>query len=295
MGPSLILVALSIYGMPGHEHLIQSQGRRHRRIERADHVGHRKTHELIAALRGQLRDPFPFSADDDGDRLPVIELAKVGLCGGIESHDPAARLLERLQRGWNARHARDRHMFDRSRRGARHRRCETSRAMASNHGAMTTDCCCGAENRSEILRVLNAIQHDQERHRIVRFAPLQNLFQRHEVVRRHGSDYALMAGALRESIEEGAWGALDADTLLARRLDDRNGSMSAFADPDFVDGSFSPQRFQDGMPPEDPVARIDGVMVVRRRVAARNAIDPIGASRPGARLGASPGTAFSVE
>jgi hypothetical protein len=52
-----------------------------------------------------------------------------------------------------------------------------------------------------------------------------------------------MARALSKPIEERTGRALDADALLTGCLDDRESSVSVFADPYLVDRSLGPQRF----------------------------------------------------
>jgi len=83
-------------------------------------------------------------------------------------------------------------------------------------------------------------------------------------VRRDGRGHSLVTRPLRETVKERSRGALHADALSARRLEDGKRPMGAFAHPDLVDGPLGAQRFQDGVSPEDPVARIEIVLLVRR-------------------------------
>ncbi len=111
----------------------------------------------------QIVQSFAFGAKHDGAVHLVVHRIVGLLAAFVQSDDPQLLLFQLLERSRDVRDFRDRKVFACSGGNFRDRTRDSCGAAFGNHYAIGSRGVGGAENRSQIVRIFDSIEHDDER------------------------------------------------------------------------------------------------------------------------------------
>ena len=134
-----------------------------RRVQRPDDAAHRDPHEQVAATADRRAEPLPLAPDDDRDRA-----AQVGLAGrqrGVRlgPDDPQPADVQVGQRARQVVDGRQQQVLDGAGRGLDRRRGQRRLAMGREDDAVDARGLGAAQQRPDVLRVLERVEHEHER------------------------------------------------------------------------------------------------------------------------------------
>ena len=124
---------------------------------------HRNRHQKIAVFAHQIVQSLAFGAEHDGAMHLVVNRVISLLAALVQSDDPQILLFQFLERARYVRDFRDGKVFARSRRNLRHRACDRGGTAFGNHHAIGSGGVGGAQDRSQIVRIFDSIEHDDQR------------------------------------------------------------------------------------------------------------------------------------
>ena len=111
----------------------------------------------------QVMQSLAFGAEYDGTVHLVVDRIVSLLAALVQPDNPQILLLQFLERSRYVRNFRNWKMFARSCRHLRNRSCHRCRPAFGNHHAIRSRRVRGAQDRSEIVRIFDAIQHNDQR------------------------------------------------------------------------------------------------------------------------------------
>ena len=123
---------------------------------------HRDREEAIALLLDQRPDPFSLRTDDDGQIDIEIEIVDPILCLSRSTIDPDPFFFEMVDRRCNIDHAGNGHMGSGSGRGFDHSRSDSDRPVFRDDHSLDFASQGGADEGSQILRVLDSVEDEKE-------------------------------------------------------------------------------------------------------------------------------------
>ncbi len=190
---------------------------RHRYIERRNFPEHRNRHQEVAVPAHQIVQALAFGSEHDGAVHLVVDRIVGLLAALVQSDDPQIFPFQFFKRARDVGHLRDWKVFARARRHFRHCRRHCGRAALGNHHAIRPGSVGGAQDRSQIVRVFDSIEHDDQR--------MLAAARRHDVIEigilfcRSRGHEALMGGGAGDFVE-----------FLARQNAHRNANLAALVD-----------------------------------------------------------------
>src|SRR5688500_9330125 len=143
--------------------LEQEQSPRGGRIQARHPTGHREADEHVAAAFGGARQPAALAPHDDRDRPAQIGFP--GRCGRILvcRHEPEPALLELVDRLTDGREPRQEQVLTCAGARLHGGRAERSRPALGEDDPVDARRLRRAEQRSEVRRVLEVLEHENER------------------------------------------------------------------------------------------------------------------------------------
>ena len=112
-------------------------------------------------LPDERPEPLPLAAEDERGRAGEVHAREGGVAVGRERDGPDALLLERLERLRDVRDPGDRAALHRARRGLRDRGGHADGAVLGDDDAVRAERVGGADDRAEVVRVLDPVEHDE--------------------------------------------------------------------------------------------------------------------------------------
>lgn len=188
-------------------------------------------------------EALAFRADHEGGGGRVGSLAVVQRTPLVETINPIANFLELLQRAINIGDADHRHVRQGSGSGAGNGVCQPGGTPFGNHDSGGAGGVGGTNDRPEIMRVLDSIQHDMQP------AVRGSLFDRREARGRSISDHALVLGSSSVAIQVFLGLEANRNAALAANFDQflKPGAGHALRDDHAVERQSGAKRFADGM------------------------------------------------
>ena len=142
--------------------------------------------------------PLAFTAQDDRGGQGIRDLVIGFRAALVQPVDPVAPLFQIFEGAIDVGDARHRQVLDRARRGfCRHVR-QAGRAALGDDDAACAGRVRGADHRAEVVRVLHAIEHDQQ------LGP-RHLFELGILARRAHRDHALVRRTSCQPVERRPW------------------------------------------------------------------------------------------
>src|ERR1700733_12120792 len=181
------------------------------RVERGERTRHRQTRQAIARGLDSSAKPLSLRTDDEDHRTCQVDLLDGIRSAGIEANDAKPGLLQRGERAGKGRHATEDRVLDRARRRSKRRSRERRRTMFGPKNGGRAARHARAQNRAEVLRILQLVERDDERAR-TELEPIE----RHESQRRGEGDRALVTRPSCEAIEIPLGGIFHRRSLIPR-------------------------------------------------------------------------------
>jgi hypothetical protein len=144
--------------------MIQRDRPGHRRVQRGDLAGHRQLDQEIAALASQPGQAGALGADHQRKRQ--IEVGAIVLLGSLvvlDPDDPHAGLLQLGDRLGQVADHDDAQVLGRARGGVDDGGRDLGGAAAGQHHPVRADDLGGAQQRADVLRVLQVVEQQQQR------------------------------------------------------------------------------------------------------------------------------------
>jgi len=207
-------------------------------VERADAAGHGDAQEVVAGPADQFVEAVAFAAHDQGAVAGEVEVGIVGGAAFVEADDPDVLAFEFFEGSDEVDDAGDAEVFLGSGGcfgGYGAQGCGTSFGHDDGVDAGAVG---GAEERTEVLRVFDAVQGEDETRAAGGF---ENIFDRQELLGSDDGDDALVGGGAGHVGEGFAGFGADADfEFFAEGDDGFEAVVAAFAgDEDVVEAAFA--------------------------------------------------------
>ena len=142
---------------------------------------HWDAHHRVAAATDGGPETLAFAADHDGHRPPEIGLARRQRSVGVRADDPQTPDVEVRQGICQILDRDHQEMFYRPRRGFDGGRGKRCLAMRRVDDAVHTGCLCGAQQRPEVLGILERVEDDDERRFLALDRPRQQIVEAGEL------------------------------------------------------------------------------------------------------------------
>ena len=221
----------------------QYDSRGHADIQRCHALGHRNSHQEVAPFGHVLVKAAAFAAEHDGGGPgkghPVIEM----FAALVQPIDPISSLLQIVESAVDVHHTDHRHVGQRSRGGPFDGFREPGGAAFRNHYRRGSGGVSGAQDRSQVVGVFNAVEHD------VKAACAGCLFERRVTLARAERDHALMRHSSGGAIQPLARLHANRNTALAAQVDQflQTRPRRISGHQDILERTPGPERFADGM------------------------------------------------
>jgi hypothetical protein len=160
------------------------------------------------------------------DRLDVLVEASAPqrlFSGGLGSDRPVASSLQLFERTREVGDARDLRVRGRASRRLRDDARDGRRAIFRDDDAIGTERVRGADDRAEVHRILNAIEHDDQARATVHLRRSEDLLERRVVELPHLGDDALVNRLRSHAIETNPIDPIDPNAVRARAAEDLAG------------------------------------------------------------------------
>ncbi len=147
--------------------------------------------------------PPTFASHHDPHGRCKIHLRVIAVALFIQSHQPKSRLFQLFHRPRQIRHFRHRQMRECPRGRSRHRIRQPRRPPLRNYHAMRTGRQRRSNDRTQIVRILDAIQQNNQSRlttRSARIRSFNNFFNRSRRTRRHQPDNPLVILRIRQPV-----------------------------------------------------------------------------------------------
>src|SRR5258705_1779245 len=212
---------------------------------------HRDAHDLITAFEHEPAYAFALAADHDRARAAVVDLVVEHVAALIGADDPHALLFQRIDRLSQVRDVGDHQVLARAGAGLRDGRCEPDGAVPWNDDAGHAGALRGAEQRAEGLRVLQRVDHQDERGLGHRIEMKQQLIEIDRCLALNDRHDALMVLDRREPLHLELVDVAHEDSALLRfgeELVHGAGSRAALVrDHESFDDATGAHRLEDGV------------------------------------------------
>src|SRR5690349_4146473 len=183
-----------------------------------------------------------FAAEHESSGRTVVHAIVILLAALVEAIDPEAALLQVFKRASDVGHARDGQVFERAGGGLGHNVGNAGRAPFRNDDRCGACRMRSADDRAEIVRILDAIEDYDELTR-------RGLLEVRVLARGAERDHALVGGTAGQPVERGALLEADRDGSAPRQVDDLLNARAAGAlrDEDSFERAPGFERFDDRM------------------------------------------------
>ena len=178
---------------------------------------HRNGRHKIAALPYQPPQPRAFGAEDERRRYGVVDGVVLGRAVSGKTNGPHASRFQFLHRPRDVDHLGDPHVRESTSRRLRGRTTQRRRSPRLKHHAINTGRIGCSQDRADIVRILDAIEHDDER------SPVRAAHQLRDAVLGAfldvGND-SLMNTAARLPLQDIPWNLTHGHTVVGRERDE---------------------------------------------------------------------------
>src|SRR2546425_2724538 len=145
------------------QRLVEHHRAGRRGVERGHQPFHRQAHHLVTAFEHEATDALALATDHDRRRTAVIDLVVQQVAGLVRADDPDAFLLQRVDRLPEIHNVGDEQVFARAGAGFRDCGSDADGSVMLDDDAIDAGALRGSEEHSEVLRVLQRIDDQDER------------------------------------------------------------------------------------------------------------------------------------
>ncbi len=184
-----------------------------------------------------------FAPQDESGRGSIVHAIITLLAALIESVDPVPALLQIFQCAIDIGHANDGKVGQRASGSTSHRLGQTRSAPFRNHNGRGARGVRRANDRSQIVRILDAVEHH------VQTGAGGGLFERRVSFRGSECDHALMRGASGDPVQLRSRFETDWNAALAAEIDEllKTRSAGSFDDENPIEWNSGAKCLPDGM------------------------------------------------
>ena len=189
---------------------VHDDGAGDRDVERGDRAGHGDAQEVVAGLFDQIVQAGAFASEDEDAVGAEVEIHIVWSPAFVEAEDPDVGLLHLLERADEVGDAGDSDVFGGTGGGLGDGRGDWGGAAFGQDDSVDSRAIGGAQERAEVVRVLDAVEGEEEFVRGVNLCAVCGCILRNGFRRgfRHGFRLGFGGGLGREQVFDGEEGAL---------------------------------------------------------------------------------------
>ena len=158
--------------------LVQADAARHRDVEALDRAPHRQVHQLVAGARRQLAHAAAFGAEDDRERAAQVELVERARRRLGRADDADVALLQLAERARQVGDHEVRHRLGGAARDLGDRRVDADRVVLRRDHRVRAGAVGDAQAGAEVVRIGDAVEHEDERRLAGRFGSLERVVER---------------------------------------------------------------------------------------------------------------------
>ena len=230
------------------ESFVEDDARGHRGIERCELPSKRNGREKITPFFYKPGDPFALAADYDCCRACEVYSRVSALPCHVQPYDPYIGLLDLVNGPAEVGDPGNCHVLQCTSRGPYRAGGHSNGAVFGYDHTVRAGCVDAAGDGSEVLRVLNAIEHDYERGRTARLRAFDEPVKRGVLRISYKCDDSLVVFCRGAAVEFGAVHRLNGDACSMRAssdLFDLRARFDPICDKDQVGLPASAQRLED--------------------------------------------------